>query len=32
VDRKVNPASAGDDLVKKLEELKVPRRGAPLKK
>ena len=32
VDRKVSAASAGDDVAKKLEELKVPKRGAPPKK
>ena len=32
VDRKVSAGSAGDDVAKKLEELKVPKRGAPPEK
>ena len=32
VDRKVSAASHGDDVVKKLQELGVPKRGAPPKK
>lgn len=32
VDRKVSPSSAGDDVAKRLAELKVPRRGVDSQK
>jgi hypothetical protein len=31
VDRSVSPATAGDDVAKKLAELKIPRRGPETK-